>query len=75
MNAQSFGSLNQDSFGTPLWESREKKAIWMQVRQRATENIIWGKVVDSPRVRAVMSQVSPRSPVACPNTESVKNEF
>jgi hypothetical protein len=27
------------------------------------------------RVRAVVSQVSPRSPVACPNTESVQNEF
>jgi len=24
MNAQSPRSLNQDSFGTPLWESREK---------------------------------------------------
>jgi hypothetical protein len=24
MNAQSLGSPNQDSFGTPLWESREK---------------------------------------------------
>jgi hypothetical protein len=28
-----------------------------------------------PRVRAVVSQVSPRSLVACPNTESVQNEF
>jgi len=27
------------------------------------------------RVRAVVSQVSPRSPVVCPNTESVQNEF
>jgi len=24
MNAQSLGSPNRDSFGTPLWESREK---------------------------------------------------
>jgi len=24
MNAQSLESLNRDSFGTPLWESREK---------------------------------------------------
>jgi hypothetical protein len=24
MNAQSLGSLNRDSFGIPLWESREK---------------------------------------------------
>jgi hypothetical protein len=28
-----------------------------------------------PRVRAVVSQVSPRSPVACPNTKRVQNEF
>jgi len=25
MNAQSPGSSNRDSFGTPLWESREKE--------------------------------------------------
>ncbi len=28
-----------------------------------------------PRVRAVVSQVSPRSPVACPNTTRMQNEF
>jgi len=28
-----------------------------------------------PRVRAVVSQVSPRSPVASPNTKRVQNEF
>jgi hypothetical protein len=28
-----------------------------------------------PRIRAVVSQVNPRSPVACPNAESVHNEF
>jgi len=28
-----------------------------------------------PRVRAVVSQVSPRSPVVCPNTKRVQNEF
>jgi hypothetical protein len=27
------------------------------------------------RVRAVVSQVSPRLPVACPNTKSMQNEF
>jgi hypothetical protein len=47
----------------------------MQVRQRAAKNTIWGKVVAFPRVRAMVSQVSPRSLVACPNTESVQNEF
>jgi hypothetical protein len=28
-----------------------------------------------PQVWAVVSQVSPRSPVACPNTKRVQNEF
>jgi len=28
-----------------------------------------------PRVRVMVNQVSPRSPVACPNTENVQNEF
>jgi hypothetical protein len=28
-----------------------------------------------PRVRAVVSQVSPRLPVACPNTKRMQNEF
>jgi hypothetical protein len=28
-----------------------------------------------PRIRAVVSQVSPRSPMACPNIENVQNEF
>jgi hypothetical protein len=28
-----------------------------------------------PQVRAVVSQVSPRSLVACPNTKKVQNEF
>jgi hypothetical protein len=28
-----------------------------------------------PRVRVVVSQVSPRLPVACPNTKTMQNEF
>jgi hypothetical protein len=28
-----------------------------------------------PRIRAMVNQVSPRLPVACPNAESVQNEF
>jgi hypothetical protein len=28
-----------------------------------------------PRVQALVNQVSPRLPVACPNTENVQNEF
>ncbi len=28
-----------------------------------------------PQIQAVVNQMSPRSPMACPNTESVQNEF
>jgi hypothetical protein len=42
---------NLSSFGTPLWESRDKKAIWMWALWRGTENTIWGKVVASPESR------------------------
>jgi hypothetical protein len=28
-----------------------------------------------PRVRAVVNQVSPRSPVTCPNIKRMQNEF
>jgi len=38
---------NFSSFGTPLWESRDKKAIWMWALRRGAENTIWGKVMAS----------------------------
>jgi hypothetical protein len=63
MMAQSPGSPNCDSFGTPLWESRDKEPLG---REHGG---------GFPRARAVVSQVSPRSPVACPNTKRVQNEF
>jgi hypothetical protein len=31
---------------------------------------MWGKVVASPQVQAVVSLVSPELPVACPSTKS-----
>jgi hypothetical protein len=34
-----------------------------------------GEGVGFPRVRAVVSQVSPRLPMACPNTKRTQNEF
>jgi hypothetical protein len=34
-----------------------------------------GEGVGFPRVRAVVSQMSPRLPMACPNTKKVHNEF
>ncbi len=70
MDAQSPGSPNWDSFGTPLWESREKNAIWMQPSRRAAENTIWGKVVVPPSPDHGESSES-KLPVACPNTKGV----
>ncbi len=49
-------------FGTPTRESREsrdKMAIWMPPPWRVTEYTIRGKVVTSPKVRAVASLVCP----------------
>jgi hypothetical protein len=41
MTVQSPGSPNQDSFGTPLWESRDKKPFGCSVRG-VTQNILYG---------------------------------
>jgi hypothetical protein len=48
MTPQSGENPNWDSFGTPPWESRDKKAIWMWPPWKAAEYTIWGKVVASP---------------------------
>jgi len=37
------GQFRDSTLGVP-----GKKTIWMQVRRRAAENTIWGKVVASP---------------------------
>jgi len=74
MNAQSPGSPNRDSFGIPLWESLEKEPFGRKCG-RKLQRILYGGRWWLPRVRAVVSQVSPRLPVVCPNTESVQNEF
>jgi len=41
MNAQSPGSPNRDNFGTPLWESREKKPFGCR-RDEVTQKILYG---------------------------------
>jgi hypothetical protein len=41
MNAQSPGSPNRDSFGTPLWESRDKKPF-ERGHGGATQRILYG---------------------------------
>jgi hypothetical protein len=70
MNAQSIGSPNRDSFGTPGKNSH----LDASVAERCREYYM-GEGGGFPRVRAVVSQVSSRLPVACPNTKRVQNEF
>jgi hypothetical protein len=71
MNYQSPKSLNQDNLetilGLPLGVPRQK-AIRMWPPWSGAEDTIWGKVV-APRVLAVVSQVSPKLPMACPSTK------
>jgi hypothetical protein len=46
---QNCRSSNFGNFGTPIWESQDKKAIWMWASWRGAEYIIKGKVVASPK--------------------------
>jgi len=41
MNAHSLGSPNRDSFGTPLWESREKMPFGYKCNGE-TQRILYG---------------------------------
>ncbi len=68
MFVQSLKTPTRGSFGTPPWESQEKKAIWMQPRWRGAEYIIWRKVVVSPKSRPWWVKCV-NVPVACPNTQ------
>jgi hypothetical protein len=58
----------RDSFGSPTWESRDKQPFgcgpveWRRV-------YYMGEGGGFPRVRAVVGQVSPELPVACPSTK------
>jgi hypothetical protein len=48
MRPQSPGSPSWRDFGTPAWESWERKAIWMLAPWRGKKYTIKGKVVTSP---------------------------
>jgi hypothetical protein len=58
MSSQSPETLTRDSFGTPPWESREKKPFGYSLR-RELQRILYGEGGGFPQVRAVVSQVSP----------------
>jgi len=54
MDAQSLGSSTQDSFGTPLWESREKVPFG-STPVGSCRKYYMGEGGGFPRVRAVVS--------------------
>jgi hypothetical protein len=68
MIAQSPEILNRDNFGTPPWESQDKKPFGCGCRREA-QNILYGEGGGFPWVWAVVSQVSPKLLVACPSTK------
>jgi len=68
MTSQSFESLNEDNFGTPPWESRNKKPFRCGCHGKAQRMLYEGRWW-LLRVRVVVSLVSPKLPVACPSTK------
>jgi hypothetical protein len=66
---QSPGSPNWDSFGTPLWESRDKKPFrcsFLGVTQSILYGGWWWLPLNPGRGESSESVL----PVACPNTQS-----
>jgi hypothetical protein len=74
MNAQSPESPNRDSFGTPLWESREKVPFGCKCGREAQRILYGGRWWLSPSPGHGESNES-KVAMACPNTKSVPNEF
>jgi len=60
--------------GLLLWSPGNKSHLDAGAAEQRREYYM-GEGGGFPWVRAVVSQVSPRSPVACPNTKWVQNEF
>jgi hypothetical protein len=68
MNSQSPESPNRDNFGTPPWESQDKKPFGCRYC-RVMQRILYGGGDGFPRVRTVVSLVNPKLPMACPSTK------
>jgi hypothetical protein len=65
---QSCGTLNLGDFGTPTWESRDKKSF--RCHSRGWCRVYYmGEDGGFPRIWAVVSLVNPKLPVACPSTK------
>jgi hypothetical protein len=69
MIVQSLGSPNQDSFETPLWESRDKKPFGCSLRG-VTQSILYGGRWWLPASSGRGESNESVLPVACPNTQS-----
>ncbi len=64
------GIISGFHFGNP-----EKKSHLDANATESHREYYMGEGGGFPQVRAMVSQVSQRSPMACPNTENVQNEF
>jgi len=64
------GTVSRLHFGSP-----EKKSHLDASAVKSYKEYYMREGGGFPRVRAVVSQMGPRSPAACPNTKSVQNEF
>jgi hypothetical protein len=64
------GTISGFHFGSPGTKSHFGVGAAEQRRE-----YYMGEGGGFPRARSVVSQVSPRSPVACPNTKRMHNEF
>jgi hypothetical protein len=70
MHFQSCGSPNCWNFGTPTWESWDPKKSHLDVAPMESCRVYYmGEGGGFPRVQAVVSLVSPESPVARPSTK------
>jgi hypothetical protein len=76
------GVMSSQSPGTPIGTisrlklgSPEKKSHLDVASAERCREYYMGEGGGFPRVQAVVSQVSPRLLVACPNTQRVQNEF
>jgi hypothetical protein len=74
ITVQSPGSPNRDSFGTRLWESRDKKPFGCSLRG-VTQSILYGGRWWLPSSPGRGESSESVLPVACPNTKRVQNEF
>jgi hypothetical protein len=72
MNAQSPGSPNRDSFGTPFWESRDKEPF-KHGRGGVTQGILYGGRWWLPPSLGHGESSESVLPVTCPNTKGVPN--